>query len=43
MAFTLDVPLSGDALVLASGELEQGVNNGSRIADELKPDLFWLL
>ena len=36
-------PLSGDALVLATAELEKGVNDGSRLADEVKPDLLWLL
>jgi len=38
-----DLPLSCDALVLTPAELEQRLNDGSRMATELKRDLRWLL
>ena len=38
-----DLPLSCDALVLTPAELEQRLNDGSRMATELKSDLRWLL
>ena len=38
-----DLPLSCDALVLTPSELEQRLNDGSRMAIELKRDLRWLL
>ena len=38
-----DLPLSGDALVLTPAELEQRLNDGSRMATELSRDLRWLL
>ena len=36
------LPLSCDALVLTSAELESLLSNGSRMAQELKRDLRWL-
>ena len=38
-----ELPLSCDALVLTPAALEQRLNDGSRIAMELKRDLLWLL
>ena len=38
-----DLPLSCDALVLTPSDWEQRLNDGSRMADELKRDLRWLL
>ena len=38
-----DLPLSCDALVLTPAELEQRLNDGSRMASELNRDLRWLL
>ena len=38
-----ELPLSCDALVLTPAELEQRLNDGSRMATELKRDLLWLL
>ena len=38
-----DLTLSCDALVLTPVELEQRLNDGSRMAAELKRDLRWLL
>ena len=38
-----DLPLSCDALVLIPTELEQRLNDGSRMAAELNRDLRWLL
>ena len=38
-----EFPLSCDALVLTPAELEQRLNDGSRMAIELKRDLRWLL
>jgi len=38
-----ELPLSCDALVLTPAELEQRLNDGSRMAMELKRDLHWLL
>jgi len=38
-----ELPLSCDALVLMPAELEQRLNDGSRMAMELKRDLRWLL
>ncbi|MGB0279050.1 MAG: hypothetical protein ACPG3W_11565 [Synechococcus sp.] len=38
-----ELPLSCDALVLTPAELEQRLNDGSRMAMELKSDLRWLL
>ena len=38
-----ELPLSCDALVLTPAELEQRLNDGSRMATELKRDLRWLL
>ncbi len=38
-----DLPLSCDALVLAPTELEQRMNDGSRMARDLRRDLRWLL
>ena len=38
-----DLPLSCDALVLTPAELEKRLNDGSRMATELRLDLRWLL
>ena len=38
-----ELPLSCDALVLTPAELEQRLNDGSRMATELRRDLRWLL
>lgn len=38
-----ELPLSCDALVLTPAELERRVNDGSRMATELRRDLRWLL
>ena len=38
-----ELPLSCDALVLTPAELEQRLNDGSRMARELWRDLRWLL
>jgi len=38
-----DLPLSCDVLVLTPAELEQRLNDGSRMATELRRDLRWLL
>ena len=37
-----ELPLSCDALVLTPAEQEQRLNDGSRMAMELKRDLRWL-
>ena len=37
-----ELPLSCDALVLMPAELEQRLNDGSRMATELRRDLRWL-
>ena len=38
-----ELPLSCDAVVLTPAELEQRLNDGSRMATELRRDLRWLL
>jgi len=38
-----ELPLSCDALVLTPAELERRLNDGSRMATELRRDLRWLL